>query len=170
MIKLILPWPPSVNHYWRFGNGRFYISGDGKRFKTIVAGTMIQGGVKPFSGSVAVTIDAHPPDRRARDLDNLNKCLLDSLVTRHGLAGLYHNDAQIKRLESTMHDFDATNAGNVVVTVRPWPDAVGALVPATRPVPMLRTHSRPEPEPALLNRCLQRIALWLKPSTASATT
>ena len=149
MIKLILPWPPSVNHYWRFGNGHFYISNEGKRFKMIVTGTMLQGGVKPFSGPVAVTIDLHPPDRRIRDIDNANKALLDSLVTRHGLAGLYHNDAQIKRLESTMHDFDAANAGNVVVTVRPWPDAVGVPVPVPCRLPALSaSRSSPSPVPA----------------------
>jgi len=137
MIRLILPWPPSVNHYWRFGNGRFFISTEGKRYKMIVTGMMLQRGVKPFEGQVAVTIDLHPPDRRTRDIDNANKALLDSLVTRHGLAGLYNDDSQVKRLEATMHDYDAANAGNVVVTVRPWPGAIGVPVPAPRRAPAL---------------------------------
>jgi len=161
MIRLILPWPPSVNHYWRFGKGRFFISNEGKRYKMIVAGTMIQGGVKPFEGPVAVTIDAHPPDRRVRDLDNLQKSLLDSCVTRHGLAGLYNNDSQIKRLESTMHDYDAAYAGKVIITVRPWPDAAGVPVPA----PCRPPARRAEAEKLLLTcaRLLERSASWLKP-------
>lgn len=32
------------------------------------------------TGSYAVHILAHPPDRRRRDLDNLTKAILDSLV------------------------------------------------------------------------------------------
>ena len=147
MTTLHLPWPPSVNHYWRFGNGRFFISNEGKRFKMIVAGTMLQRGVSTYAGPVSVSIDAYPPDRRVRDLDNLNKCLLDSLVTRHGLAGLYHNDSQIKRIVSTMHDFDAGNAGRVVITVQPWPgvEAVGVPVPAPRPAPALSARRQPSP-------------------------
>jgi len=128
----------------------------------IVTGMMLQSGVKPFSGPVAVTIDAHPPDRRIRDLDNLNKCLLDSLVTRHGLAGFYNDDSQVKRIESTMHDFDAANAGNVIVTVRPWPDAVGVPVSVACPAPMLSARSRMEPEPSVLNRFLKRIVSALQ--------
>jgi len=149
MITLKLPWPPSVNHYWRFGNGRFFISAEGKRYKMIVVGTMLMGRVKPFDGPVAVTIDAHPPDRRVRDLDNLQKCLLDSCVTRHGLAGLYHDDSQIKRIESTMHDYDAANAGNVIVTVRPWPDVAGVPATAHHPAPTL-SAARTVPVDALV--------------------
>ena len=142
MIQLILPWPPSVNHYWRFGKGRFYISNEGKRYKMIVTGTMLQGRVKPFSGNVAVTIDAHPPDRRTRDLDNLNKCILDSCVTRHGLAGVYEDDSQVKRLEATMHDFNPECAGRVVITVSPWPGADAAGVPVYAPCsPPLQAHA-----------------------------
>jgi hypothetical protein len=68
--------------------------------------------------------------------------LLDSLVTRHGLAGLYHNDSQIKRLESTMHDYDTGNAGKIIVTVRPWPDAAGAPVPAPCCPPTRRAEAK----------------------------
>ena len=162
MIRLILPWPPSLNHYYRYGNGRFFISTEGKRYKMVVVGTMLMGKVKPFDGPVAVTIDAHPPDRRVRDLDNLNKCLLDSLVTRHGLAGLYHNDSQVKRIESTMHEFDAGNAGNIVVAVRPWPDIAGVPVPAPTSPPTLRAANKLD----LVNYCawlFGRSVKWLKP-------
>ena len=165
MIRLILPWPPSVNHYWRFGHGRFYISNEGKRYKMIVAGTMIQGGVKPFTGPVAVTIDAHPPDRRIRDLENLNKCALDSCVTRHGLAGLYEDDSQVKCLESTMHDFDPGYAGKIVITVRPWPDA--ARVPAPDPAPTLRANARFSSDLELCRHYLERIASCVKSSLSA---
>lgn len=36
--------------------------------------------IEVVGNSIAVHIIAHPPDRRRRDLDNLNKAILDSLV------------------------------------------------------------------------------------------
>ena len=132
MTVLELPWPPSVNHYWRFGNGHFHISTEGKRYKATVAGILATAGIQPLRGAVKLTIDAFPPDRRKRDLDNLQKSILDSCVYRRGFAtGLYLDDSQVKRLEATMHDFDPAGAGRVVVTVSPWPgtEAVGIPIP-----------------------------------------
>jgi crossover junction endodeoxyribonuclease RusA len=43
-----------------------------------------------FLGRVAVTVECHAPDRRRRDLDNLAKCLFDSLT---GIA--WEDDSQI---------------------------------------------------------------------------
>lgn len=52
-------------------------------------------GVKPLGGRLAVRLDAYPPDRRKRDLDNIGKAFLDALI--HG--GVYRDDSQIDRLE-----------------------------------------------------------------------
>lgn len=49
-----------------------------------------------MTGRLSVEIDAHPPDRRRRDLDNLQKPLLDALE----YAGVYEDDSQIDRLVS----------------------------------------------------------------------
>ena len=48
----------------------------------------------PIKGRLALCMDAFPPDRRRRDLDNLQKAPLDSL--EH--AGVYENDSQIDLL------------------------------------------------------------------------
>ena len=153
MITLQLPWPPSVNHYWRFGNGHFHISNDGRRYKAIVAGIIVAAGIRPLDDPLRITIDAFPPDRRRRDLDNLQKCLFDSCVVRKDFAaGLYHDDCQIKRIESTMWDFDPERAGRVILTASPWPDAdtSNAMVPVSRPRPRLSTGKRATLEPALV--------------------
>ena len=47
---------------------------------------------------VAITIAAFPPDRRRRDLDNILKCLFDSL--QH--AGVFEDDSQIKQINAEM--------------------------------------------------------------------
>ncbi len=43
---------------------------------------------------IELCVDAFPPDKRVRDLDNLFKSLLDSLQA----GGVFHNDNQIDAL------------------------------------------------------------------------
>ena len=164
MTILELGWPPSVNHYWRLGNGHFHISSEGRAYKLRVAGVIAQAGLRPLEGDVKITIDAFPPDRRKRDLENIQKCLLDSCAVRKGFAtGLYLDDCQIKRIEATMHPYDPECAGRVTLTVSPWPGAESAGVPV--PAPCRPPSRRAEAEKLLLTcaRLLERSASWLKP-------
>jgi crossover junction endodeoxyribonuclease RusA len=97
-----LPYPPSVNHYWRRVGGATLISREGRRFRkdvcaALAAGVGGAGGAgprPPLAGRLAVFVTVCPPDRRRRDLDNVQKALLDAL--EHG--GVYGDDAQIDRL------------------------------------------------------------------------
>ena len=50
-----------------------------------------KGVQKPLEGRLGVSINAHPPDARRRDLDNLFKSVLDSL--QH--ANVFLDDSQI---------------------------------------------------------------------------
>lgn len=92
MITLTLPWPPSVNHYYRHVGPRTLISRAGRAYRRRVVRSVY--GRQPMNGPLAVEIDAHPPDRRRRDTDNLLKGVLDAL--QH--AGLYGDDSQIEDL------------------------------------------------------------------------
>lgn len=102
MIVLDLPWPPSVNTYWRHITrgklaGRHLISEKGRAYRTAVQAAVLDAFRRvpePMPGRLAVEIYAHPPDRRTRDLDNLPKALLDGLSH----AGLWADDGQIDRL------------------------------------------------------------------------
>lgn len=81
MINLTLPWPPSVNRYWRTFQGRMIISAEGRLYRKAVADqVLIQGGAKHLNGRIKVVIEAWRPDKRRRDLDNLLKAVLDSLT------------------------------------------------------------------------------------------
>jgi crossover junction endodeoxyribonuclease RusA len=92
MIELTLPWPPSVNTYWRNFDGRMIISARGREYRELVGDQMtIQKTVKHFTGPLRVVIEAWRPDRRRRDLDNLLKATLDGLAH----AGVYDDDSQI---------------------------------------------------------------------------
>jgi crossover junction endodeoxyribonuclease RusA len=91
-MELILPFPPSVNTYWRNFNGRMLISKKGREYRKAVADqVLIQKGAKHYQGKVKMTIEAWRPDERKRDLDNLLKAPLDALTH----AGVYVDDQLI---------------------------------------------------------------------------
>ena len=90
MIEVTLPWPPSVNSYWRSFNGRAILSEKGRQYREAVADqVLIQRAAKHFEKPLRVEIEAFRPDRRRRDLDNLLKAVLDGLAQAHrvGIVG-----------------------------------------------------------------------------------
>ena len=92
MIELTLPWPPSVNNYWRSYRGMVVLSEAGRKYRTAVAEQVfLQSRGKSTVGKLKVVIEAWRPDNRKRDLDNLLKAVLDSM----GHAGLYIDDSLI---------------------------------------------------------------------------
>ncbi|MCR9218034.1 MAG: RusA family crossover junction endodeoxyribonuclease [Planctomycetota bacterium] len=110
-----LPYPPSVNHYWRRVGDRTLISREGRKFRKRVCARLERRTAEPMSGRVAVHVTAHPPDRRRRDLDNAMKALLDAL----GHGGVYEDDGQIDRLE--IERGPVVPGGKVVVRVSVLP-------------------------------------------------
>lgn len=95
-MKMILPFPPTVNTYWRHVGPRTLISRKGREYRRAICGLLAGGGPRkpPAGGRIALSMDAFPPDRRRRDLDNLPKAVLDSLAH----AGVYEDDSQIDLL------------------------------------------------------------------------
>jgi crossover junction endodeoxyribonuclease RusA len=92
MIELTLPWPPSVNRYWRAFKGRVIISAEGRAYRKAVADqVLIQRDAKHYGGKMKVEIEAWRPDNRRRDLDNLLKATLDACTH----AGVWEDDANI---------------------------------------------------------------------------
>lgn len=113
MFEVELPYPPSVNHYYRRIGSRTIISREGRRYRQKVIAALAGLGLKTLEGPLEVYIALFPPDRRRRDIDNTQKALLDSL--QHG--GAYRDDSQIKKLVAEMHD-DIVPGGRVVVAIR----------------------------------------------------
>lgn len=91
-----LPYPPTVNHYWKHAAGRHYISAKGRDYRNHVC-LLARTLPKNISSRIAITIDAYMPDRRKRDLDNLPKAVFDSLVH----AGVIVDDSQIDDMRIT---------------------------------------------------------------------
>jgi len=94
MLELELPFPPSVNHYYRHWRGRTLISREGRRFRQRVVSILAARGLRMMSRPLEVEVDVYPPDRRRRDIDNVQKSLFDAI--QH--AGVYRDDSQIVRL------------------------------------------------------------------------
>ena len=100
MIVLELPYPPSVNHYYRRVGPRTLISREGRAYRKQVCAILAarhggQASGEPiFTGPIEVKVELYPPDRRRRDVDNALKSLLDALEK----GGAYNNDSQIVRL------------------------------------------------------------------------
>jgi crossover junction endodeoxyribonuclease RusA len=110
MIELTLPWPPTINTYWRNVNGKTLLSAKGREYRKAVADqVLIQRAAKHVDYAVRVEIQAFRPDRRRRDLDNLLKAVLDGMVH----AGVMEDDALIEDLRIY------------------WADEVGGMVKVT---------------------------------------
>lgn len=106
-----LPWPPSVNHYWRRQGNRYFVSAEGKSYREALYYICAQyKGLFRLNQRLFVTIEAYPPDRRRRDLDNILKSLLDSL--QH--AKVYEDDSQIDHLTIKRN---SSRESKVIVTI-----------------------------------------------------
>ena len=112
-----LPYPPSVNHCWRRVGPRTLISREGRAFRRNVCALLRGNGPRkpPAGGRIALCMDAFPPDRRRRDLDNTMKAICDSL--EH--AGVYEDDSQIDLL--IVRRREPTKGGKAVVQVSELP-------------------------------------------------
>jgi Holliday junction resolvase RusA-like endonuclease len=88
---LTLPYPPSVNRYWRHVGRRVLVSREGRSYRERVRSLLAATGMQTLTGRIVMTVTLHPPDRRTRDLDNSQKCLADSLAR----AGVFRDDSQI---------------------------------------------------------------------------
>lgn len=125
VATVTLPWPPSVNHYWRHRIAgpkgkqfiQIYISKEGTAYREAVRATVLRrwpGLSKPLTQRLAVKLTVMLPDRRARDLDNLGKAILDSLTH----SGVYADDSLIDRLEFVRGDV-VGKPGRVDVEITP---------------------------------------------------
>lgn len=83
MITLILPFPPSVNRLWRATKGGgVYRSPKYTEWRTRAMWQLsAQAKGKKVEGPYKLTILAVRPDKRKRDLGNLEKAISDILVT-----------------------------------------------------------------------------------------
>jgi crossover junction endodeoxyribonuclease RusA len=118
---IVLPFPPSANHYWRHLTsgklaGRTLISAEGRVFREQVMRNAQAERWPSFNPDqrLSVRILAYMPDKRRRDLDNLLKSALDALTH----AGVWADDSQI---DSLLIERAATLGGMLKVEVEARP-------------------------------------------------
>lgn len=113
-----LPYPPSVNTYYRTFKGRILISAPGRAYRQLILSTIghltrmdkiIE--CTPIGFDIFMHVLVYPPDKRRRDLDNILKALLDAL--QHG--GLYKDDSQISKL--VIERKEVVKSGSVFVMI-----------------------------------------------------
>lgn len=110
-ITLTLPYPPSVNNYKKLG--RLVKTKSGKTYQQrlnseetktfyyqvyMLSKMQVPSEWGKFASSGTISYDLRvtvsPPDKKRRDIDNILKVLLDSLVRAH----IINDDSQIHRL------------------------------------------------------------------------
>lgn len=95
---ITIPYPPSVNNYWKKWNNRIVISKEGRQYKADVADIGQKSSAKALNGPVALIIKVWRP-RKVGDLDNSLKAILDALK---GIA--YQDDKQVVEIHAFRAD------------------------------------------------------------------
>lgn len=102
---ITLPVPPSLNTYYRTVGGRILISKAGRLYKERAYYLALATGMRPIQKGVECILTVRWfRARKAGDIDNRSKSLLDSL---QGAA--YHNDSQVAELHIYRDDSDPKN-------------------------------------------------------------
>lgn len=94
-IRLTLPWPPTVNTYYRRHGHVIHLSNRGRHYGNAVA--RIVRKEQPLTRlveQVGVLIELWPPNRARWDVDNRAKAVLDALTK----AMLWRDDSQVRDL------------------------------------------------------------------------
>ncbi|HHR5906063.1 TPA: RusA family crossover junction endodeoxyribonuclease [Providencia alcalifaciens] len=97
-ITFILPFPPSVNTYWRHVGKNTLISENGRKFRAnAIAAVYEQLRKRPMAitGDVSVIVKMYPPTNHRRDIDNYLKAPFDALTH----ANVWKDDEQVKRVD-----------------------------------------------------------------------
>ena len=118
-MTFVLPYPPSTNTAYAVVRGRKIKTKKAREYADTVAAIAYQvdrdytGDDYWTAGRLAVTLDMHAPDRRRRDLGNVEKLAVDAIAAQLGF-----DDSQIDVLTLRRQPVDRTNP-RLVITVEP---------------------------------------------------
>jgi len=116
-LAMVLPWPPSMNTYWRRAGSIIHVSTAGKQFQSDVRDAVLRTysmngwPMVAMAGPVEVLVQAWAPNKRKWDVDNRLKPLLDALTK----AGVWLDDQQVRDLRIV--DRGIAEGGEVLVTI-----------------------------------------------------
>lgn len=109
---ITMPYPPTVNSYYTVARGRKILSRKGRAYqKEAIICLYQQCAPKSSEGPYAICISVRPPDKRKRDIDNLIKPLLDSLVEY----GAISDDSEV--IDLRIRKFNPIKDGSVEILI-----------------------------------------------------
>jgi len=108
-----LPYPPSVNGYWRTFQGRQIISKRGREYrkKAIEVMKELNLDCENISERLSVSVIIHPPTLRKYDIDNWCKAPFDALTH----AKFWKDDEQVDSL--SIKKGEKVKGGSVAIRV-----------------------------------------------------
>ncbi len=111
ILRFTVPYPPSINHYYKYTLKKIVLGEKGAQYRRDAYYLLHKYRGHCKDKRLAITINLFPPDNRRRDIDNVLKCLLDSI--QH--AGIYDDDNQIDML--TVIRRNVVKGGDVMVWI-----------------------------------------------------
>ena len=114
-----LPYPPSINGYWRAFRGRQIISKRGREYRVNAIERLRELNLinEKIEGRVSLSVVIHPPTLRKYDIDNWCKAPFDALTH----AGFWHDDEQVDSL--SIKKGEKIKGGKILIKVRVLDDA-----------------------------------------------
>lgn len=121
-LEIILPYPPAGttgNHAVKHARGGHYLTSAVKRYRhAIMMCCATQGARRQLAGPLQVEWRLSPPDRRARDSDNVLKTLKDALTH----AGVWTDDSNKVIRRELVEWHEVLTGGLVRVHIRAMTD------------------------------------------------
>jgi crossover junction endodeoxyribonuclease RusA len=97
-MKIVLPYPPSANRYWRSYRDKVVRSDEAIAYWKEVDYLCREADLTPCDGELVINLDLYRPRKRG-DLDNHIKVVLDALQS-----WAYTNDDQVVEIHAYRHD------------------------------------------------------------------
>jgi crossover junction endodeoxyribonuclease RusA len=117
-MSLTVPWPPSVNNYWKptcfCGRPGITLTPKARDYRqSVVCAIRDAMGppLSPIEGPVRIDVELRPPDRRKRDIDNHLKSLFDALT----YGSVWKDDSQVD--EMTVRRGPVISGGHATVII-----------------------------------------------------
>lgn len=125
--KIYLPWPTATGNHYKgvnYRTKRFFVTKKAQayRMQVKVAVVAYRGLGMTIDYPVDIVVKMYPPDRRARDTDNVEKVLYDALTH----AGLWRDDKLVKRKYVEMCEPDEMKKGYITLEVEPYDVVISA--------------------------------------------
>lgn len=115
-VKVVFPYPPTVNHYWGMKGRIRFLTVKARKFREeVINAVKFYKLDNNYDGPIGIYMWTTAPDKRKRDIDNVIKPMLDAL--EH--ADVYTNDCNIEQIHRFKLPYMGKNKSVTVVGIYP---------------------------------------------------